>query len=406
MNTKLLKEIYEISRKMNIVEAKGIFGLTPIKWGRGPESHTKGHPNANWKSNNAWDLGAPAGNAVYSLTSGVASVRQGSPELKLKNNARIYGDSVTIKSTNGPDVFYTHIETSLLDGQQVNVGDFIGTIVAAPPQINFDHCHLGLSSGDIKDLVNEKGEFIPNDFRNTLSSLVTGIFVPQKLGVDFSKTWVESFFNTLSSSQTPTNFSTGLITHGYSGKEKENISTIINILNSKGVTNPYTQIGVLSVIGNETGFINQEESSYENTPNSRIRGLFSKTDGISDSELTSLKQNPEKFFNFIYKGINGNEQEGDGYKYRGRGFNQLTGRGNYKFFGQQTGYDLEGNPELLNDDKVALEVMVKFLLGNTPPEFTNKEDATIYFAKKNTGRSSGFSKQLAMANKFDVNQPV
>ena len=89
MNTKLLKEIYEISRKMNIVEAKGIFGLTPIKWGRGPESHTKGHPNANWKSNNAWDLGATAGNAVYSLTSGVASVRQGSPELKLKNKAKL-----------------------------------------------------------------------------------------------------------------------------------------------------------------------------------------------------------------------------------------------------------------------------------------------------------------------------
>lgn len=406
MNVKLLKEIYEISRKMNIVEARAIFGNTPIRWGRGPESHTKGHPNANWKSNNAWDLGAPAGTAVYSLTSGIANVRQGGQSLKVKNNARIYGDSVTVNSTNGPDVFYTHIETSLLDGQQVNVGDFIGTVVAAPPQIGFDHCHLGLSSGNITDLINQKGEFIPSDFMTTMSSVVDAVFVPQKLGLDIAKSWVESFFSTLGSSQTPNGFSTGSITHSYSGKEGENISKIIQILNSKGITNPFAQIGVLAVIGGETGFVNQEEQSYENTPNSKIRGLFSKTDSLSDSELTTLKQNPEKFFNYIYKNVNGNTQENDGYKYRGRGFNQLTGRGNYRYFGQKTGYDLEGNPELLNDDKIALEVMVNFLTGDKAPDFSNKEDAVVYFAKKNSGKTSGFNKQLSIGNKFNINQPV
>jgi putative chitinase len=41
------------------------------------------------------------------------------------------------------------------------------------------------------------------------------------------------------------------------------------------------------------------------------------------------------------------ELDGDGYKFRGRGWIQLTGKSNYRFFGDEIGIDLIDNPELV-----------------------------------------------------------
>jgi putative chitinase len=53
--------------------------------------------------------------------------------------------------------------------------------------------------------------------------------------------------------------------------------------------------------------------------------------------------NPEAIANRIYAGRmgNGNEQSGDGYKFRGRGAIQLTGRDSYTQFAQSMGVDLD-----------------------------------------------------------------
>jgi putative chitinase len=43
----------------------------------------------------------------------------------------------------------------------------------------------------------------------------------------------------------------------------------------------------------------------------------------------------------------GNTQAGDGKRFKGRGPIQLTGRANYRKYGQQLGIDFENNPEIV-----------------------------------------------------------
>jgi predicted chitinase len=100
-----------------------------------------------------------------------------------------------------------------------------------------------------------------------------------------------------------------------------------------------------------------------------------------------LKSNNENFFNYVYgpKGAGpglSNTQPGDGYKYRGRGFNQITGRGNYKAYG------LESNPDKMNDVEGAADAAIAFLakegsaLNN---KFSSLDNAIEFFVTRNAG---------------------
>ena len=61
---------------------------------------------------------------------------------------------------------------------------------------------------------------------------------------------------------------------------------------------------------------------------------FSLTDTINKANLNNYLRDSKKLANFVYasRNGNGNEVSGDGYKFRGRGIFQLTGRSNYQAF--------------------------------------------------------------------------
>lgn len=62
---------------------------------------------------------------------------------------------------------------------------------------------------------------------------------------------------------------------------------------------------------------------------------------------------PEKIANKVYSGRMGNTEDGDGAKYIGRGLIQLTGKDNYKAFGDAIGKDLVANPQLVQEPRYA-----------------------------------------------------
>jgi predicted chitinase len=53
----------------------------------------------------------------------------------------------------------------------------------------------------------------------------------------------------------------------------------------------------------------------------------------------------------------GNTEEGDGWKFRGRGFCQLTWRANYKTLGDAIGQDLVTHPDLALDSEIAYQIL-------------------------------------------------
>jgi predicted chitinase len=188
---------------------------------------------------------------------------------------------------------------------------------------------------------------------------------------------------------------------GLSSEQRSNVVLLIKMMEDNGITNPYTQVGILSVIGKESGFVPKSEDTYCGSDEDRIIKVF-KSRG---RKCKSLKCDDEKFFECVY-GVDsgaslGNTQPGDGYKYRGRGFNQITGRSNYKKYGY------ESNPEELNNPEGAADAAIKFLTkGGSLPDFKSKKGATDHFVNVNAGGTADWDESFGNAyewmDKFEI----
>lgn len=100
--------------------------------------------------------------------------------------------------------------------------------------------------------------------------------------------------------------------------------------------------------------------------------------------------NQEMIANIVYGGkwgLNnlGNSQPGDGYKYRGRGFIQLTGKSNYESLSKDTGIDFVNNPDLLLYEVDAMVCALWFWNKNGLNDFADKDDINSITKRINGG---------------------
>ena len=81
--------------------------------------------------------------------------------------------------------------------------------------------------------------------------------------------------------------------------------------------------------------------------------------------------------------ILGNKKVGDGEKYHGRGFIQLTGRDNYRMAGQALNIDLLNNPDLAAEPEVASKIAIWYWNSRVKPHVENFHDTTAVTKKIN-----------------------
>jgi predicted chitinase len=215
-----------------------------------------------------------------------------------------------------------------------------------------------------------------------------------------------------------------------SSGDKKMAEIVLEKLKKYGIVNPIVQKAILSVVGKESKFNPQiSEVSYSKTLNSRIRKIFgNRVKDLSDSELNSLKKDQVKFWDRVYGESDptgasqkmGNTEPGDGYKYRGRGFNGITFKSNYKKYTdllKKNGVNanLVQNPELLTDPEIAAEVNALYFVeqlsspesrkkyGNgNPNDFKDFQTAlkAVTNANAGWGRNIEGSEDLAKATEY------
>ena len=108
--------------------------------------------------------------------------------------------------------------------------------------------------------------------------------------------------------------------------------------------------------------------------------------------------NPEKIANKVYAGRMGNNEEGDGWAFHGRGLVQLTGRDSYTRCGESLGIDLISNPELLLQPKGAALSAGWFWSKHGLNELADAQDYET-MTKRINGGTLGLDDRIAKINK-------
>mgnify|MGYP003340487537 FL=1 len=125
------------------------------------------------------------------------------------------------------------------------------------------------------------------------------------------------------------------------------IAQIPEVMQKFGIDTPVELAHFLAQCGHESGGFRVVNENL-NYSAKGLLGIFKKY--FPTAVLAEQYQRkPEKIANRVYASRmgNGDEASGEGFKFRGRGYIQLTGKSNYTAFGKAIGVDIAANPDLV-----------------------------------------------------------
>ncbi len=137
-----------------------------------------------------------------------------------------------------------------------------------------------------------------------------------------------------------------------------------------GIKSPQELANFMAQVSEESqGLTHLEEGFRYPQGISQIPVQSAHRDGdaaLETARVEAMQGKPEKLAESMYGGRNGNDQPGDGYTYRGRGYMQLTGKANYKDAGDALGVDLVKHPELAAEPQYASKIATWYWENKVP----------------------------------------
>ena len=123
-----------------------------------------------------------------------------------------------------------------------------------------------------------------------------------------------------------------------------------------------------------------------------LNSVFGRYFGKGKRDAKEYARNPEKIANYVYqdeyrskRGSMGNTTAGDGWRFRGRGIKQLTGRNNYTAFGKSVGMSAEEAADYVATERGALESACWFWATNKLDKWADNGDIKGLTKKINGG---------------------
>lgn len=165
---------------------------------------------------------------------------------------------------------------------------------------------------------------------------------------------------------------------------------LCELLPKYGITTERRVAHFLSQCAHESaGFKRLEENL--NYSSKALRSVFGRYFGSAPkADADEYARNPEMIANRVYndtyrKYKMGNTQEGDGWRFRGRGLKQLTGRDNYTRFGKSVGMSAEEAAEYVASPAGAIESACWFWDANNLNDIADGDDVKRMTKKINGG---------------------
>jgi putative chitinase len=164
------------------------------------------------------------------------------------------------------------------------------------------------------------------------------------------------------------------------------VKAMENVLSKYDIDTPERIAAFLSQCGHESGGwrVFSENLNYSSEALNIIFGKYFKRAG-REAEL--YHRQPEFIANVVYANRmgNGSTKTGDGWKYRGRGPIQLTGKNNYHMFGKEMNVDITDPSVVSSNKETALLSAIWFWNKNNLNELADTQDIKAMTKKINGG---------------------
>jgi putative chitinase len=172
-----------------------------------------------------------------------------------------------------------------------------------------------------------------------------------------------------------------------------------------GITTPLRIAHFMAQIQHESNFkAIGENLSYSKDGLLRTFGKYFTENIEAEPQKAHANQyarQPMMIANRVYANRmgNGNEQSGEGWKYRGRGFIQVTGKSNYIELSRKTGIDFVNNPDLLLTEANALISALWFWNSRNLNALSDKDDVRGITQSINGG-NNGLAERISFLNQW------